>query len=120
MPSQKCCQPTYFPDRADIQQDSKAAGAALPDYTGPEFKLGIPGSLVTVSGDETYRGRQLEAHLTHVYECRWFNGVTATMRLKMTTGIYKDRILNIRAVKPVRKQGTPPMQWLYCEEEAAV
>lgn len=114
-----CCNTTWFPDRADIEQDSRADGDQLPNYTGPAFKKSVPGRLISTGGDETFRGRQLEAHIQHVYECRYFPGVLPTMRLKLVAGLFKDRIVNIAYVKVIREKGTPPKQWLYCTELAA-
>lgn len=113
-----CCNNVVLHDRADIQQDSRTGDNPQPVYTGTPFKTGVPCNIITTSGDETFRGRQLEATVSHVVEMRWFPGITPTMRLSVTGGIYKDRILNIKAVKPVRKDSAPPMQWLYCEELA--
>lgn len=119
MPRACDCSAPVFPDRATIQQKSEAAGNPIEDFSGTPFKSGMPCNITTVTGEETYRGRQLEAHISHVVEMRWFDGVLPTMRLSVTGGIYKDRVLNIRYVKPVRKPGKMPMQWLYCEELAA-
>lgn len=117
MPS-KCCNTVWFPDRADIQQDSSADGESDEDFSGEPFKKGVPGKVIDTGGDETFRGRQIEAHISHVYECRYFPGIKPTMRLKMTAGIYKDQILNIEFVKVIRDQGKMPKQWLYCKQEA--
>lgn len=116
----KCCVQTFYPDRVNIEQDSSSAGSQTTDYSGPEFKKGIPGRIITTSGDETFRGRQLEAHVSHVFECRWFNGVNPRMRLKVIGGIYKDRILNIVSVHPVQQPGKIPTQMIYCRELAEV
>jgi len=113
----KCCEPmTPMRDRGTIQQDSRARHDPQPDYTGTPFATNIPGNITTVSGDETFRGRQLDARVSHVIEIRYRSGVSPTMRWLGTGGIYKDRTLHIWYVKPVRKVGKPPMLWLYCEE----
>lgn len=116
MPKQ-CCEQLWFPDRADIQQDSSADGEDE-DFSGEPFKKNVPGKLIDTAGDETFRGRQIEAHITSVYECRYFPGVVPTMRLKMTAGIFKGRIVNIQYVKVIREPGKLPKQWLYCKEKA--
>jgi len=117
-----CCSTalSYFPDRATIQQDSSLDGSPVEDFSGTALKSSIPGRLVDVSGDETYRGRQLEAHVSHVFECRYFSGVLPTMRLLMVGGIHGGKYLNIAYVKVVREQGKIPMQWLYCREKVVV
>lgn len=58
----------------------------------------------------------MEGHIDYVVEMRFFRGVVNTMRLLMTTGIYKDRILNIAYVTPMQKQGAPPQLMLKCRE----
>lgn len=114
----KCCNTVWFPDRAELQQNIAPDGQPTPDYSGTPFKTNVPGRLINTSGDETFRGRQLEANVSHVYECRYFAGVTPTMRLKLTAGLFKNRIVNVEYVKVIREQGTPPKQWLYCTELA--
>lgn len=115
-----CCVSTYFPDKADIQLDSSADGNPKEDFTGAPFKRAIPGRLISTSGDETYRGRQLEAHISYVYECRYVAGVLPNMRLKMVGGIFADLLLNIAYVKVVREQGKIPRLWLYCREKVVL
>lgn len=117
MPS-KCCKTTWFPDRADIQQDSSADGVVKERFAGEPFKRSVPGRVIDTGGDETFHGRKIEATISHVYECRFFPGVEPTMRLKMVAGIYEGRVLNIKHVKIIREQGTIPKQWLYCEQDA--
>lgn len=114
----KCCKTNWFPDRADIQQDSSTDDNPSEEFTGTEFKKNVPGRVIDTGGDETYRGRQIEASITHVYECRYFSGVLPTMRLVMVGGIYKDRVFDIKFVKVIREQGKIPQQWLYCSELA--
>ncbi len=115
----KCCDSTWYPDRVDIEQDTSREDLPREDFSGTPFKSGVPGRIIDTSGDETFRGRTIEPTISQVYECRYFPGVLPTMRLKVTAGIYKDRVLNVKFVKIIRKQGSLPKQWLYCEEKAA-
>ena len=118
MPKAACCKPVFFPDRAEIQQDSSTADNPSQTWTGKAFKESLPCKVTDTSGDETFRGRQIEAHISHVVECRYFSGVTPSMRLYLTGGIYNGRTLNIEYVKIVREAGKIPLQWLYCKELA--
>ena len=107
---------TIFRDRVRIEQDSSADGSPIENFSGTPFKTSVSANIVDVNGDETYRGRQIEARMSHVVEMRYFAGVTTKMRLSVIGGVYKDRTFNIDAVKIVRKDGRVPMQWLYCSE----
>jgi len=115
----KYCQQTHFPDRCDIQQDIRADGDNQENFSGPPFKTNIPGLIISTGGDEEFRGRKIEPTITHVFQCRYFPGVVSTMRLKITNGIYKDRILNIEFANIIRKTGAAPMYELRCKELAA-
>ena len=120
MPKTACCTTLYFPDRATIQQDSSTDSNPLEDFSGTAYKTLIPGRLVSVQGDETYRGRQIEPHIGYVFECRYIAGVLPTMRLLMVGGIHGGRLLNIEYVKVVREAGKIPLQFLYCREKVVV
>lgn len=113
MPNCVCLNPT-FPDRVNIQADG-----ATDDNPAQAFATSVasvPCKVVTVSGDETYRGRQLEGHLTHVVEMRFRSGLLPDMRLVVAGGIYNGSTLNIQSVRPVRKPGSMPLLELYCRE----
>lgn len=114
----KCCIAPVYSDRATIQRNSALAGDPAEDFTGSALATRIPCNVRTISGDETYRGRQLEAHVTHVVDMRYRSGIQPTMRLRIDTGIYKDRVLNITNIRPVRKPGEIPTLELYCRELA--
>lgn len=116
MPKCECVNPIFM-DRADVEQVTSPVGN--PELTYETFKTNIPGRLISIGGDETFRGKQLEAKISHVYECRYVPGVVATMRLRMTAGIFKGRVLNIDFANIVRKPGTVPMYELRCVELAA-
>lgn len=120
MPKTACCKQTYFPDRANIQQDSSADGNPAEDFSGENFKTRLPGRLISTSGDETFRGRQLEAGIVCVYECRYVAGVLPNMRLVMVGGIHDGRILNIAYVNVIRAPGQIPMLQLKCREKVVL
>jgi len=111
----KCvCIAPVFLDRVNVQSDSSNAGDNDPSYT--TTIEGMPCTIRTVNGDETYKGRQLSAHLTHVLETPYRTGLTPTMRLSVAGGIYNAQILNIESVRPVRKPNGLPFLELYCKE----
>lgn len=107
-----------YRDLVDIQQDSSADGEAE-NFTGKPLLENVPCEIRTVSGDESFRGRQIEAHLTHVVEMHDYPGVVSTMRL-VDRGRMAGRIMNIRHVRQldVDAFGRRKMLQLYCEELA--
>lgn len=105
----------YFRDRADIQPDTSAAGADAPEYT-TSFVEDWPCEIEHVSGNESLRGRQLEANVRYSAKGHWITGVKETMRLSVTAGIYAGRYLNIEAVEPVVQNGRPVFLRLLCSE----
>ena len=105
-----------YRDQVDIQQDSSAAGAPVPVYTGGAKYAKVPCDIVTVSGDETFRGKQLEAHLSHVVEMQYMPDVDATMRLSVTGGTLTGRTLEIVQVRPLDFNGRMRKLQLYCLE----
>ena len=108
-----------FRDVVDIYEDQSLAGSPIPDYSGEPIYRAVPCSITTVSGDESFRGRQLESHLTHVIEMHTYPEITATCRLT-DRGRLAGRHFNVRQVRPldVDKSGRRQMLQLYCEELA--
>ena len=108
---------TVYRERITIQKDNSAAGDADPDYTGSTFASSVPADIISTRGDEKFRGRQLEAHVDYVVQMHHRTGILPDMRVKVTTGVYKDSLLNVEYVKtiPYRK-GRPPETWLLCTE----
>jgi len=76
----------------------------------------VPCTILTMGGNETYRGQQLAALISHIVETPWRTGVTADMRLEVAGGIYDGRILNIENVQPIRKGNGLPSLVLHCRE----
>lgn len=93
-----------FRERVEIQQDSSAAGASAPDYSGTPKYRSVPCSITAISGQETWRGRQLEAHRSHVIECHFINDIRPTMRAKVLSGMYRGAYLNIDNVRPRERE----------------
>ena len=103
-----------YRDTVTIQQNSAADGAATPDYTGAAFMSAVPCQITSRGGNESYRGRVLEAHLTHIVESQWIDGVLPSMRLYVTGGIHTGRYLNIAYAQPVEGNGRARKLELQC------
>ena len=70
-----------FRHRVTIRQDSSKAGDENPDFSGQPFATGMPGNMFDVAGAETWRNRQIEATTTHIFETRYYKGITTRMRI---------------------------------------
>jgi hypothetical protein len=108
-----------FRDSVDIYEDKSLAGSPVPDYSGDPIYRAVPCSIMTTAGDESFRGRQLEAHLTHVVEMHNYPNITATCRL-VDRGRLSGRALNVRQVRhlDVDTKGRRQIVQIYCEEAA--
>ena len=105
-------------DRARIQQDTSNDDTPTPTWTN---RVGNwPCQILPVGGDETYRGRQLEAHVDFVVTGRRVTGVTPKMRLYITAGMHKGKYLNIEQVHEKWDQQRNPILELYCTELTTV
>lgn len=98
----------------DVMADATPEGQD-PTYT-TVFQSRVPLQIMTTAGDETYRGRQLEGHVTHVLDAPYFVGLTPKMQILVRSGLYKDRTLNVEHVRPYHKPGQVPRQEIYCRE----
>ncbi len=106
-----------FRDRCDIERDGSADGDPLPDYTSYAARYSnVPCDITTVSGSETFRGRQIEAGLSHVVEMQYLPDVTSTMRISVTGGTLSGRTLHIAAVVPLDFNGRSRKLQLLCRE----
>lgn len=113
--------PGRFRDMVNVQQDSSAAGNPVEDFSGTALYESVPCDIRVISGDETYRGRQLEAHISAVVEMQYLENITPKMRLSVTGGIMNGRTLNIVEVRPVDlDRGRAPKLELYCRELTSV
>ncbi len=111
----KCvCQNPVYLDKAALQSDVSTDGAEQELFQDAVSSL--PCNVVTVGGVETYKGRQLVPHISHVVETPYRVGVKSTQRLILKGGIYDGSILNIESVRPMRQPGTRPILELYCKE----
>lgn len=104
----------HYPDRMDVYEDTRTDDNPKPVYT--ILLAAMPGNIMTVEGDEKFRGQQLEAKLTHVVETPWRSGLDASLRLTVVGGIYDGRLLNVESVRPIRKEGRMPYILLFCRE----
>lgn len=68
-----------YRDRIHIYSETSAAGADDPAFASTLWR-DLPCSITAVGGGETYRGRQLEAIVTHVIEMRYYEGILPNMR----------------------------------------
>jgi len=110
-----------FRDRCDIQADNSADGNPVPDYTTyAALYDSVPCDVTTISGSETFRGRQLEAGLSHVVELQYLPDILPTMRLSITGGTLSGRTLNIAAVVPLDYDGRKRKLQLLCREVPTV
>jgi len=108
-----CSAPTY-PFRAKLQTDT-----ATDDNPAESFAntvVNMPVDIVAISGQETFRGRTLESNVDYVVTTPYRKGVDPKQRIVPTTGIFKDKTLNIEHVHPIQKPGTRPTLELYCTE----
>lgn len=64
----------------NIKQDTSDDGDQTPVYS--EFMSSLPANVVEVRGMEKFRGRQIEANVTHLIETRWYAGITPAMRVE--------------------------------------
>jgi head-tail adaptor len=68
-----------YRDRIHIYAETSADGSDDPAFATTLWR-DLPCSITAVSGGETYRGRQLEATVTHVIEMRYYGGILPSMR----------------------------------------
>lgn len=94
-----------FRERVQIQQDSSAAGSPTPDYSGTPKYASVPCKITSLSGSESWRGRQLEAHRSHAIEMHYIEGVKPTMRARVMTGVYRGAYLNIDNTRVIERDG---------------
>ena len=96
-----------YRDTVTIQSMTATGSDATPVYGS---------NLITwhAGGDETYKGRILEAHLTHVVEMQWIDGLEPNQRLYVTGGIHAGRYLNVQYVRPLEGGGRARKAELQC------
>jgi head-tail adaptor len=84
--------PGQYRDRIHIYNETSADGSDDPAFTTTRWR-NLPCSITAVTGGETYRGRQIEATVTHVIEMRYYAGILPNMRAyqPLTTTYYEIR-----------------------------
>ena len=107
-------------DRITISSDARAAGSEVPAFT-TTLATAVPCGITETKGEETYRGRSLEAGVDFVVEMGYSDDlatISATDQLAVTGGIYNGKTLNVIWPRIHRmKQGKPPMIELFCKED---
>jgi head-tail adaptor len=71
--------PGQYRDRIHIYSETSADGSDDPAFASTLWRH-LPCSINAVSGGENYRGRQIEATVTHVIEMRYYEGILPNMR----------------------------------------
>lgn len=71
--------PGNYRDRIHVYRETSADGSDNPAFANSLWR-DLPCSITAVSGGETYRGRQIEATVTHVIEMRYYDGILPSMR----------------------------------------
>lgn len=97
----KCCGVRKALDRVSIQSDTGSAGDEQPTFT--TGKSGVPCSIESVRGQESWRGRQLEGTADYVVEFRTRRtDVTPQVRFSVTGGIFDGKTLNVSYVQDIQ------------------
>lgn len=108
-----------YRDLVDIKSDASADGDPTPSYTSTLYSS-VPCQIEATSGNETFRGRQLEAHVDFVVSMNFMESVLPDMRLDVTGGIYNGRLLNVVNVLPQVFRGRATTMDLYCREKVVL
>jgi SPP1 family predicted phage head-tail adaptor len=103
-------------DRVTIQTNAAADDNPDESFT-TTHKTRWPCKIVPISGQESYRGKQIEAGIDYVVEGRYLAGVTPLMRVYVTGGFYKAKYFNIVRVHQIQYQrGSVAETTLFCSE----
>lgn len=108
-----------YRDVVDIKSNTAADGSPTPDYSGTAFVASVPCKITARGGNEQYRGRTLEASITHAVEMQYIDGVLASMRLDVVGGVHTGRKLNVIYAIPVEGVGRARKLELHCISEEA-
>lgn len=102
-------------ERVTIYQDAATDDSADPSYTS--YSADVPCDITSVSGEETFRGRQLQPGVSYVVEIDLDTSTKPDMKVVPSTGVYNGVVLYVNYVKHVPyRAGQPPLTWLYCRE----
>lgn len=69
-----------YRDRVHVYRETSADGSDDPAFATTLWR-DLPCSITAVSGGETYRGKQIEATVSHVIEMRYYAGILPSMRI---------------------------------------
>lgn len=108
-----------YRESVTIKTEDSVDGSPAPTF-GTTLYEGVPCEISATSGNETYRGRQLEAHVDYVVTMQFMEGLKPDMRLEVNGGIYDGRILNIANVLPQVFRGRALTMDLYCREQVVL
>lgn len=106
-----------YRDRITIQADTSSTSEEVPEYGSTDLATGIPCKIQTIGGDSSYRGRMLEAGVSHVVEMHWITGVTPTMRLLVTAGVHNGAALNIVSSRVIENRGRARKLEIYASQQ---
>jgi head-tail adaptor len=105
-----------FRDRVTIQTDASADGEPTASYTGTH-QTRWPCKITVISGQESFRGRQLESGIDYAIEGWHLAGLTADMRIYVTDGLFTGKTLNVQRVQHTAyDRGQPASTLIYCRE----
>ena len=110
----QCLEMPLYPFTANIQEDTSDAGERLEEFTATV--TGMPVNVTPISGQASWRGRQLESVADYVVETPYRSGVDPRKRIALAGGIYNGINLNIKFIHPVHKPGMMPVLELFCTE----
>ena len=85
--------PSRMRHSVTVQVENSDDGDDDPTYT--TFMAAVPCNIVPVGGSEVYRGRQLEATVTHLVYMRRLDGMLPTMRLYEPTDLRTFEIVRV-------------------------
>lgn len=107
-----------YRDLVDVQRNVAPVGTPTPDYSESVYSK-VPCEIESIGGNESYRGRQLEAHVDYVVKMHNLDGIQPDMRLKVTGGTFKGSELNIGNVRPANYRGKSLELELFCRNVPA-
>ena len=100
-------------DRITIYSNAATDGDPIESFT-TKVVADVPAAIENISGNERYRGGQLEGHLDWRVEIRKGNHISSlspTYRVVVDIGDFAGQIIDIKYIKTKRsKDGSPP-EW---------
>ena len=110
-----------YRDRITWKQDNAAAGASDPSY-GATLASDVPCRIRPLTGQETFRGRQLQGQVDYVVEMAYYTSIGGSLvvsdRGTVTAGLYNGKNLHVAWINTLpMERGRPPISEVYCREE---